>query len=82
MAATNIAILSERLYERPEPLREELAGYIAEHLDEIEQDMNWLELSDEIKQELLAREAAAIANPREGSSWEEVKERILNSVSK
>lgn len=74
--------MSERLYQRPELLRENLAGYIVEHLDEIEQDMNWPDLSDEMKEELLRREAAAMENPREGSSWEQVKERILNSVSK
>lgn len=83
MATSNVAILNEHLSQRPEPLREDLAGYILEHLDEIERDMGLpdddFELSDELKQELLRREAAALADPHKGSTWAEVKERILNS---
>jgi putative addiction module component (TIGR02574 family) len=67
-------------------MREVLAHYISEHLDDIEEEMNWSDtpsyLSDELKDELLRREAAAIANPREGSSWDEVKDRILRPKSK
>jgi hypothetical protein len=76
--------LTERLLRKPEPLREDLARYIADNLDEIEDEMLLVDdtVSHELKNELSTREAAAIANPREGSSWAEVKDRILNSSTK
>lgn len=84
--STNVAELTERLLRKPEPLREDLARYIADNLEEIEGEMllvdDPLHLSDDLRKELLRREAAAIANPREGSSWSEVKGRILHSASK
>lgn len=81
MAASNLTILNERLSQRPEPLREDLAGYIVEHLDEIELDMNVSDDGD-LRTELLRREAAAILDPREGKPWADVKERVLSSRSR
>lgn len=83
MSATNVAILNELLSRRPEALREDLAGYIVDHLDEIEDEMHWAAdptyLSPELREELELREARAIANPNEGVSWEELQERLIGS---
>ena len=83
---TNVAELNKLLLSKPEPVREELARYISDHLDDIEDELHLsddpLYLSEDVKEELLRREAAAIANPREGASWSEVKARILDSASK
>jgi hypothetical protein len=83
MSATNVTILNELLSRRPEVLRENLAGYIVEHLDEIEDEMQWAAdptyLSPELREELERREARAIANPDEGVSWEELQERLIGS---
>lgn len=83
MNTSKIVTLNERLLQFPEPLREDLAGYIAEHLNEIEHDMHWsndpTHLSDDLKAELNRREDAYEENPREGVSWEELESRLLNS---
>lgn len=83
MNSTNVAQLNEQLSRRPEPLRENLARYIAEHLDEIENVMNGADdpnyLSPELRAELERREAAALANPGEGVSWEDLEARLLKS---
>jgi len=81
MNSPNVAELNEQLLRRPEPLRESLARYITEHLDEIEQEMHWAAdpsyLSPELREELERREARALANPDEGVSWEELQDRLL-----
>ena len=80
MNSNNLATLNERLALRPEPLREKLAGYIAEHLDEIEDEMNWDdELSPELKAELDRRLEAYERDPQAGVTWEELNERLANS---
>ncbi len=81
MNSTNVAELNEQLLRRPEPLRESLARYITEHLDEIEEEMHWaadpIYLSPDLREELERREARALANPDEGVTWEELQERLL-----
>jgi hypothetical protein len=81
MNSTNVAELNEQLLRRPEPLRESLARYITEHLDEIEEEMHWAAdpsyLSPDLREELERREARALANPDEGVTWEELQERLL-----
>ncbi|MEQ1607139.1 MAG: addiction module protein [Pyrinomonadaceae bacterium] len=83
MNTSNVATLNERLLGFPEPLRENLARYITEHLDDIQDDMQWSEdpmyLSDDLKEELSRREAAYEENPHEGISWQELENRLLNS---
>ena len=83
MNSTNVAELNERLLGKPEPLRESLARYITEHLDEIEDEMHWAadpsHLSPELREELERREARALANPDEGVSWQELEERLIGS---
>ena len=83
MSTSNVAELTERLLSKPEPLREDLARYINEHLEEIEIEMHWTEdpsyLSPELRAELEKREAAALVNPDEGVSWKELEERLLRS---
>lgn len=83
MSATNVTVLNELLSRRPEALREDLAGYIAKHLDEIEDEMHWAAdptyLSPALREELDRREASAIANPNEGVSWEELQQRLIGS---
>lgn len=76
-------MLHEILSRRPEALREDLAGYIVEHLDEIEDEMHWAAdatyLSPALAVELDRREASAIADPNKGVSWEELQERLIGS---
>jgi putative addiction module component (TIGR02574 family) len=48
--------------------------------DEIAQHDEEIELSEEIRQELDRCHEEFLANPREGRSWEEVKQRILNQA--
>ena len=83
MCSTNMAELNERLSRRPETVRENLARYIAEHVDEIENEMHWADdqsyLSPELRAELERREAKAKADPPEGVSWQELEERLLSS---
>lgn len=83
MSISNVAALNEQLLRRPEPVRENLARYITEHLDEIEHEMHWAEdpsfLSPQLRAELERREAKAKANPREGVSWEALEERLIKS---
>ena len=83
MNSTNVAELNERLLRKPEALRESLARYIAEHLEEIEEEMHWAaeptHLSSELREELERREAKALANPNEGVSWQELEERLIGS---
>lgn len=81
MNSTNVAELNEQLLRKPEAVREDLARYITEHLDEIEEEMHWAAdpsyLSPELRDELERREVRALANPNEGVSWEELQERLL-----
>lgn len=83
MESTSVAQLNEQLLRKPEPLRESLARYITEHLDEIEDEMHLAEdpsrLSPELSEELERREARALANPDEGVSWEDLEERLIGS---
>ena len=83
MNSANVAILNEHLLRRPEPIREDLALYITEHLDEIEEELHstgsTLELSDDLKAELDRRMEAYEQNPKEGVSWDELRDRLLAS---
>lgn len=83
MNTTNVAILNEHLLRRPEPIREDLAQYITEHLDEIEEELNsadtQYEMSDELKAELDRRMVAYESNPEAGVSWDELRDRLLSS---
>ena len=83
MNSTNVAILNEHLLRRPEPIREDLAQYITEHLDEIEEKLHStdasLELSDELKAELDRRLEAYEQNPNDGVTWDELRDRLLAS---
>ena len=83
MNSTNVAQLNERLLSKPEPLREDLARYIAEHLDEIEEEMHWADdpnyLSAELKAELDSRLEAFERDPDAGVSWPELNERLAKS---
>jgi len=82
MNSSNLTTLNEQLSHRPEPIREKLAGYIADHLDAIEEEMNQEDsfvMTPELRDELVSREAAARANPNEGVSWETLEERLLKS---
>ena len=83
MSSTNVTELNQRLLSKPEPVRETLARYIAEHLDEIEAEMHWAEdpnyLSPELKAELDRRIEAYEQDPEAGVSWEELNERLANS---
>ena len=80
MNSTKVAILNEHLLRRPEPIREDLAQYITEHLDEIEEELHStdtsFELSDELKAELDRRLEAYEKDPTAGVSWEELDERL------
>lgn len=83
MDSPNITTLTEQLFRRPEPVREDLARYITEHLDEIEEEMHSADdpmyLSDELKKELDRREKEYEKNPEAGITWEELSERLLKS---
>ena len=83
MNTSNVATLNERLLGFPEPLRENLARYINEHLDDIQEDMQWSDdpmyLSEDLREELTQREAAYEQNPEEGVSWDELEKRLLSS---
>lgn len=83
MSSTNVAPLNEQLLRRPEPLREDLARYIAEHLDEIEDEMHGADepnyLSAELKGELDRRLEANERDPDAGVTWEELEARLLKS---
>lgn len=83
VSTSNLSELNERLLSKPEPLREDLARYINQHLEEIEIEMHWAEdpsyLSPELRAELERREVEALANPGEGVSWKELEERLLRS---
>jgi putative addiction module component (TIGR02574 family) len=83
MNSTNVAHLNERLLSKPEPLREDLARYIAEHLDEIEEEMHWADdpnyLSAELKAELDSRLEAFERDPDAGVTWRELNERLAKS---
>ena len=80
MNSANVAILNEHLLRRPEPIREDLALYITEHLDEIEEELQSaygaFELSDELKAELDRRLEAYERDPTAGVSWEDLDERL------
>ncbi len=84
MSSTNVAHLNEQLLRRPEPLRENLARYIAEHLDEIEDEMQGADdpnyLSAELKAELNRRLEAYERDPEAGVTWEELEERLLAKI--
>ena len=81
--SSNLATLNEHLSRRPEPVRDKLAGYIAEHLDDLEEEMHWMEepdrLTDELKAELDRRIQDYERNPEAGVSWEELNERLARS---
>jgi len=83
MNSTNVATLNEHLLRRPEPIREDLALYITEHLEEIEEALrssaNSFELSDELKAEIDRRMESYDRNPHEGVSWDELRDRLLSS---
>lgn len=83
MNSTNVATLNEHLLRRPEPIREDLALYITEHLDEIEEELqcagNSFELSDELKAELDRRLEAYEQNPDDGVTWDALRDRLLGS---
>lgn len=52
--SANVAELTELLLSKPEPLREDLGRYIADNLDEIEDEMLLVEGPDHISAELKA----------------------------
>lgn len=41
MSFSNVTVLKEKLEKMPEDLREKLAEYIGDHLDEFEDEMHW-----------------------------------------
>ena len=47
--------------------------------DDLARSPERIPLSDALKAELDRRHQAYLANPREGSAWEEVRRRVLNS---
>ena len=79
MNSTSIETLNSQLLRRPEPVRENLARYISEHLDEIENEMQYSDepISDELRAELELREAEYELKPNEGVSWDDLKKRLL-----
>ena len=79
MNSTSIETLNAQLLRRPEPVRENLVAYISEHLDEIENEMEYFDgpISDELRTELELREAGHALNPNEGVSWDDLKKRLL-----
>lgn len=83
MDSPNVTTLTEHLLRRPEPVRENLARYITEHLDEIEKEMHWADdpayISEELKKELERREKDYEKNPDAGVTWKELSERLLKS---
>jgi putative addiction module component (TIGR02574 family) len=81
--SSNVAELTERLLRKPEPLREDLARYIADNLDEIEDEMLLVDdpnhLSPELKGELDRRLEAYHRDPNAGVTWEELNDRLSKS---
>lgn len=70
MSTTNIAILNERLGDLPEDLREKVANYISEHLEDIKDEMRWDESFRKTSSKLVEFARRARKQIREGKAEE------------
>jgi len=70
MSNTNVTILNEKLSDLPDEVREKVANYISEHLEDIQDDLRWDESFKRTSSKLAEFAQKARKEMREGKAEE------------